>query len=338
MTQLETIIVLVVLAVILSASARRLGAPYPVFLAVGGALLAFLPGAPSFTVPPDLALALFLAPVLLDAAYDSSLRDLKDNWAPVTGLVIFAIRAVHAGHKHIPADLASEVADHIADDLLTAREIELLQIDCRGECKQTDRRSIVHHGGNGEGARQEYPLQAFCERPHACCYDRAEARNHRTLKPQPYPLERGVLKRQFLGIQTVLRPPRLRVEVSSATTILHVSQRVARVGSSTPAACCRNSVNPRWIFLPTGSASMEGIIRQSVAVGEGLLLLVGLWTPMAAMLVVIVELWTAVSRADNLRSCAILASLGAALLMLGPGVRSVDAQLFGRKRIEIRDR
>ena len=72
---------------ILAAAARRVGAPYPVFLALGGALLAFLPAAPSFTLPPELALALFVAPVLLDAAYDASLRDLKDNWAPVTGLV-----------------------------------------------------------------------------------------------------------------------------------------------------------------------------------------------------------------------------------------------------------
>ena len=61
------------------------------FLALGGALLAFLPGAPSFSVPPELALALFVAPVLLDAAYDTSLRDLRDNWAPVTGLVVFAV-------------------------------------------------------------------------------------------------------------------------------------------------------------------------------------------------------------------------------------------------------
>ncbi|MBZ5493775.1 MAG: sodium:proton antiporter [Acidobacteriia bacterium] len=91
MTQLETIIVLVVAAVILSALARRIGAPYPVFLAVGGALLAFVPGTPSFAIPPDLALALFLAPVLLDAAYDSSLRDLRDNWIPVTSLVVFAV-------------------------------------------------------------------------------------------------------------------------------------------------------------------------------------------------------------------------------------------------------
>ena len=91
MLALEQLLLLFVAAVLLAAAARRVGAPYPVFLAVGGALLAFLPGAPSFTVPPDLALALFVAPVLLDAAYDTSLRDLRDNWAPVTGLVIFAV-------------------------------------------------------------------------------------------------------------------------------------------------------------------------------------------------------------------------------------------------------
>ncbi len=91
MRELEGIIGLLLAAVLLAAAARRVGAPYPVFLALGGALLAFLPGAPSFTVPPELALALFVAPVLLDAAYDASPRDLKDNWAPVTGLVVFAV-------------------------------------------------------------------------------------------------------------------------------------------------------------------------------------------------------------------------------------------------------
>src|SRR5207302_7354944 len=43
------------------------------------------------TVLPELALALFVAPVLLDAAYDASPRDLRDNWAPVAGLVVFAV-------------------------------------------------------------------------------------------------------------------------------------------------------------------------------------------------------------------------------------------------------
>ena len=91
MTELEQILGLFVAGVILAAAARRVGAPYPVFLALGGALHAFLPGAASFSVPPELALALFVAPVLLDAAYDASLRDLRDNWAPVTSLVVFAV-------------------------------------------------------------------------------------------------------------------------------------------------------------------------------------------------------------------------------------------------------
>ena len=60
MKELEALVALMLAAVVLAAAARRVGAPYPVFLAVGGALLAFLPGAPSFTVPPELALALFL--------------------------------------------------------------------------------------------------------------------------------------------------------------------------------------------------------------------------------------------------------------------------------------
>ena len=91
MADLEQLLALFVAAVILAAAARRVGAPYPVFLALGGALLAFVPGAPSFTLPPELALALFVAPVLLDAAFDASLRDLRDNWAPVTSLVVFAV-------------------------------------------------------------------------------------------------------------------------------------------------------------------------------------------------------------------------------------------------------
>jgi len=91
MAELEQLLVLFAAAVILAAGARRVGAPYPVFLALGGAILALLPVAPSFVLPPELALALFVAPVLLDAAYDASLRDLRDNWAPVTGLVIFAV-------------------------------------------------------------------------------------------------------------------------------------------------------------------------------------------------------------------------------------------------------
>jgi len=91
MATFEWIIVLLLGAALLAALARRLGAPYPTFLALGGVLLAFVPASPNWTLDPHLALALFVAPVLVDAAYDTSLRDLRANWRPVAGLVIAAV-------------------------------------------------------------------------------------------------------------------------------------------------------------------------------------------------------------------------------------------------------
>ena len=91
MQEFEHILILFLAALALAAMARRAGAPYPVFLAIGGALLALVPGAPSPTLPPDLVLALFVAPILVDAGYDASLRDLRDNWAPLVGLVVVAV-------------------------------------------------------------------------------------------------------------------------------------------------------------------------------------------------------------------------------------------------------
>ena len=91
MTGFESLLGVLLAAVLLAAVARRVGAPYPAFLALGGAVLAFLPGAPAFSIDPTVALALFVAPVLLDAAYDSSPRDLKDNWVPVVSLAVVCV-------------------------------------------------------------------------------------------------------------------------------------------------------------------------------------------------------------------------------------------------------
>ena len=91
MQAFEWIIGLLLGAVLLSALARRLKVPYPTFLALGGMLLAFVPSGPQWTLEPDLALALFVAPVLLDAAFDTSLRDLRNNWLPVSTLVLVAV-------------------------------------------------------------------------------------------------------------------------------------------------------------------------------------------------------------------------------------------------------
>ncbi|MDM0117337.1 cation:proton antiporter [Variovorax sp. J22R133] len=91
MATFEWIIALLLGAAVLAALARKVGAPYPTFLALGGTALAFVPQSPQWTLDPHLALTLFVAPVLVDAAYDTSLRDLRLNWRPVAGLVIAAV-------------------------------------------------------------------------------------------------------------------------------------------------------------------------------------------------------------------------------------------------------
>ncbi|MGA7626792.1 MAG: hypothetical protein WB630_07595 [Candidatus Acidiferrales bacterium] len=80
------------------------------------------------------------------------------------------------------------------------------------------------------------------------------------------------------------------------------------------------------------------IAIQTLAIAAGSLLILGLWTPVTGAVVAIVELWSLFYGSDHLRSAILLATLGAALAMLGPGVRSIDAQLFGRKRIDIPNR
>jgi DNA-binding NarL/FixJ family response regulator len=41
--------------------------------------------------------------------------------------LIETIRAVHAGKRRVPAEIATEIAEHVADDALTMRELEVLR-------------------------------------------------------------------------------------------------------------------------------------------------------------------------------------------------------------------
>ena len=75
--------------------------------------------------------------------------------------------------------------------------------------------------------------------------------------------------------------------------------------------------------------------QQIIAAGAGVLLLVGLWTPVSGALVAIAEVWIAFSRSGDPWIPIILATLGATLAMVGPGAWSIDARLFGRKHIDI---
>ncbi len=87
----EIIIALLLVGAGLTALSRRIGTPYPAMVALAGAGLALVPGTPTLVLEPELALTLFVAPVLLDAAFDSSARDLRANWRTIAGLAVGAV-------------------------------------------------------------------------------------------------------------------------------------------------------------------------------------------------------------------------------------------------------
>ena len=86
------------------------------------------------------------------------------------------------------------------------------------------------------------------------------------------------------------------------------------------------------------NASLRTITAHIIAAGAGLLLLFGSWTFVAAAIVAIAQLFIAFSHNQDPWVSVLLASLGVALALLGPGAWSVDARRFGWKRIEIRRR
>ena len=81
------------------------------------------------------------------------------------------------------------------------------------------------------------------------------------------------------------------------------------------------------------------VVLQITGVGAGILLLIGLWTPVVGALAAIVKVLIAFSRyfshSGDPWILILQAVLGAVLAMVGPGAWSIDARLFGRKRIEM---
>ena len=68
--------------------------------------------------------------------------------------------------------------------------------------------------------------------------------------------------------------------------------------------------------------------------GAGILLVAGLWTPIAGASVALIEVWKILMLPGDKSLWLMLGTAGAALAMLGPGLWSVDARLYGWKRFE----
>ena len=111
MEHIELVVLfLLVTVAALTALARVLGTPYPILLVIGGSLVGFAPGVPDVQLDPDVVLLIFLPPLLFNAAYTSSVRELRAAMRPIVltsiGLVLVTTCSVavvaHAAIDGLP--------------------------------------------------------------------------------------------------------------------------------------------------------------------------------------------------------------------------------------------
>jgi CPA1 family monovalent cation:H+ antiporter len=87
----ESLLVLLLAAIVLLQVAHRFALPYPAMLAGAGVAVAMVPGVPSLPIDPRIALALFISPALLDAAYDFPLATVRRYWGPLLMLAVGSV-------------------------------------------------------------------------------------------------------------------------------------------------------------------------------------------------------------------------------------------------------
>jgi putative oxidoreductase len=68
---------------------------------------------------------------------------------------------------------------------------------------------------------------------------------------------------------------------------------------------------------------------------DAALLAAGLWTPIAGPLVIVLSTWGILVQHEDPHAGILLAAIGLALALVGPGALSLDARLFGWKRIDL---
>jgi putative oxidoreductase len=89
--------------------------------------------------------------------------------------------------------------------------------------------------------------------------------------------------------------------------------------------------------LAAGSRSNDETWLSAIMYIASALVAAGLWTPISGGISAILELWAAFTHANGRESHLLAAAIALGLAVLGPGAWSIDARLFGRRRISIQD-
>ena len=77
------------------------------------------------------------------------------------------------------------------------------------------------------------------------------------------------------------------------------------------------------------------LILGVLAIADGTILIAGLWTPLAGILAIALSATEILICHENQYPGILLAAMGAGVAFVGPGALSIDARLFGLKKIEI---
>ena len=94
------------------------------------------------------------------------------------------------------------------------------------------------------------------------------------------------------------------------------------------------------VLLCFGIMHLLEIARFGLSIGHviaavaGVFLLLGLWTPLAGIAITIVEVWIFFACSGSSLTPILLAGLGGTVAMIGPGMWSIDAKLYGRKHLQ----
>lgn len=104
---LPFLLAMVAIIVLLNMWATKLKIAYPILLVVGGLLISFIPGLPVIRIDPDLIFFIFLPPLLYEAAWKISFKEMKKWWRMIGSfafLVVFftAISVAFVTNYYIP--------------------------------------------------------------------------------------------------------------------------------------------------------------------------------------------------------------------------------------------